>query len=82
MNILNEIVNANFKQSESQNQKILSFLQNGGRLTQLDALKMFNCFRLSARIKDLRDEGHQISSKFISVSYSRKRVAQYFMEGN
>ncbi|TCJ96173.1 helix-turn-helix protein [Volucribacter psittacicida] len=76
-----ENVNPNEKQSQSQNDRILAYLKKGGRITSLDALSQFGCLRLSARIKDLRDDGHQIDSEFIAVS-SGKRVKQYFMVGD
>lgn len=76
MNGLN--LNPNEKQSQTQCQKILAFLQQGGRITSLSALNQFGCLRLSARIKDLRDSGWQISDQFITVP-SGKRVKQYFM---
>lgn len=72
-------INPNEKTSQSQNAKILAHLQNGGRITSLSALKNFGCLRLSARIKDLRDRGHDIQSQFITVP-SGKKVKQYFME--
>lgn len=72
-------LNPNEKQSQTQCQKILAFLQQGGRITSLSALNQFGCLRLSARIKDLRDEGYQISDRFIKVP-SGKKVKEYFME--
>lgn len=73
-------VNPNEKQSQSQNARILAYMQKGGRITSLEALARFNCLRLSARIKDLRDCGHEIHAEFIEVS-SGKREKQYFMVG-
>lgn len=73
-------INLNEKQSQSQNAQILAHLKTGGKITALSALEKFNCMRLSARIKDLRNRGHQISSEFIQVA-SGKRVKQYFIEG-
>lgn len=72
-------INPNEKSSQTQNAKILAHLQNGGRITSLSALDNFGCLRLSARIKDLRDRGHDIQSQFITVP-SGKKVKQYFME--
>lgn len=74
-----ENVNPNEKQSQSQNARILTFMQNGGRITSLEALEKFGCLRLSARIKDLRDRGYAICDEFITVP-SGKRVKQYFIE--
>lgn len=72
-------LNPNEKQSQSQNAKILAHLQQGGRITSLEALNQFGCLRLSARIKDLRDSGWQIVDQFITVP-SGKRVKQYYLE--
>lgn len=35
---------------------------NDGGITPLDALERYGCFRLSARISDLRKQGHNIVS--------------------
>lgn len=63
-------------QTETQSHEILEFLKTGQTLTQLEALKKFQCLRLGARIYDLRKKGHLIDSKQITVSKG-KRVAQY-----
>ncbi|MDD0824633.1 helix-turn-helix domain-containing protein [Mannheimia sp. AT1] len=72
-------INPNEASSQSQNARILAHLKNGGRVTSLTSLKDFNCLRLSARIKDLRDRGHNIQSEPITLP-DGKRVSQYFME--
>lgn len=38
----------------SQNTQILKALKKGARITPMDALKRFGCFRLGARIADLK----------------------------
>jgi hypothetical protein len=45
------------------NEKILNYLQKGKSITPIEALEKFKCFRLSARIWDLRQEGHIIDSE-------------------
>jgi len=50
---------------QSQYTAILSHLKKGGTLTALDALKKFSCFRLSARILEMRRDGHSIRSVFV-----------------
>jgi hypothetical protein len=47
----------------SQNASILKHLQSGNRLTPAQALSMFGCFRLAARVYDLRQEGARINSR-------------------
>jgi len=53
---------------ESQNKAIRKYLEKGKKLTALDALYLFGCFRLSARIFDLREMGLGIKAERISVS--------------
>lgn len=69
-------INDNEKSSLSQNKQIAEYLNNGGVLTQMDALKMFNCFRLASRINDLRNKGLDIVTEKI-ITASGKTVAQY-----
>ena len=45
-------------------------------ITAIDALEGCGCFRLAARIKDLRDAGHQIERKTVELS-NGKHIAQY-----
>lgn len=60
---------------ESQEKQIRDYLLTGKSLTPLEALTLFGCFRLSARIYDLINYGVPIESKMIEVK--GKRVAQY-----
>lgn len=60
---------------ESQCKRIATYLKKGGMLTPMDALNMFGCFRLSARIADLRNEGMKIVTKY--VTENGKTFAQY-----
>jgi hypothetical protein len=62
----------------TQTQQIQDYLINGNRITALDALKKFQCFRLSARILDLKKQGLPIRSKFIDLP-SAKKVKEYFI---
>ena len=62
----------------SQTEAIQEHLLQGGSLTPLDALYKFGCFRLSARIKNLRDAGMSIETEMITVD--RKRVAKYYVK--
>lgn len=48
--------------TQSQANCILRALKNGESLTQLDAFHRFGCFRLAARIADLRAAGHAIKT--------------------
>ncbi|WP_367966314.1 helix-turn-helix domain-containing protein [Spiribacter onubensis] len=57
----------------SQNQQILAMLRRGP-ITPLDALQV-GCFRLAARIRDLREMGFEIHTHIKHVN--GKRYAQY-----
>ena len=54
----------------------LKRLRKGCRLTPIDALKEFGCFRLSARIKELRNYGYDIETHRVRTR-SGKNVAGY-----
>ena len=61
----------------SQNKKILAYLKTGKGITPLSALNYFGCFRLSARIADLRGQGYTISDEWYNIPRSNKRVKIY-----
>lgn len=61
---------------ESQNAAILSHLKNIGPITPMEALDKYGCFRLAARIYELRQKGHDISMLKIQVG-NNKYVARY-----
>ena len=58
----------------NQSDKILDHLR-GGPITPLQALNLYGCFRLAARINELRKQGHNISTKWIKGE--QKKHAQY-----
>jgi hypothetical protein len=63
----------------SQNLRILEHLRIR-TITPLEALKYAGCWRLGARIYDLRQEGHRIDTEIVHVwnrRGERKRVARY-----
>lgn len=61
----------------TQTNEIKTYLKMGYRITAIDALEKFGCFRLAARIKDLKDEGMEIE-KVMVETVSGARVAQYY----
>lgn len=63
------------ERKESQNKSILAWMKQGNAITPLIALNRFGCFRLSARIKDLRDIGYNISREIICEN--EKHYASY-----
>ncbi len=64
--------------TESQNQKILAALKNGRKLTPIDALNDFGCFRLGGRIYDLKKDGVPIEDEWYETP-TGKRVKRYFI---
>lgn len=61
----------------TQNEEILAHLQSGQSITAMQALEDFGCFRLAARIKNLRDKGHLIKTEQIVTRRTKKHVARY-----
>jgi len=60
-----------------QTDEIKAYLEQGYRITAIDALQTFGCFRLAARIKDLKDEGMEID-KVMVETVKGSRIAQYY----
>lgn len=59
----------------SQADAIAIYLESGHELTPLQALELFGCFRLAARIKDLRARGLPIET--LERQQGEKRFAAY-----
>ena len=69
-----------FDHLESQEKRILTALQKGEQLTQLEMLYRFGAGQSGTRIFNLRRQGHNIASKM--VTRNGKRVALYYMPKN
>ena len=67
------------KRELSQNMLILDWLKDGNTITPIQALNMFGCFRLGARIFNLRRLGHSITGKRVKVG-DGVYVQEYKME--
>lgn len=68
---------------ESQERQILEYLESGRSITPIDALNLFGCFRLSARIKDLRNRGFDIVTSMETKEMpdgTKKRYARYWLK--
>jgi len=63
---------------QSQAGLILRHLQSGGTLTALDALDLFGCNRLAARVADLKGRGYNVKSRWL-VTPTGKRVSEYYL---
>ena len=61
--------------TKSQNEEILAHLLAGKSISPLEALEKFGCFRLGARILELKQQGHKIVTDM--VTENGKRYASY-----
>lgn len=66
--------------TEAQTTQILAHLKSGKTITPLEALAKFGCFRLGARIFDLRQDGHLIHRDMVRDDVTGKHWAEYSME--
>ena len=62
--------------SPTQADQILLHLQSGQTITPIEALELFRCFRLAARIADLKALGHNILTEMVENAEG-KRYARY-----
>ena len=62
----------------TQCEQILHHLRNEGTITQREAARRYDIYRLAARIYDLRREGHQIE-KEMETSETGKQYARYHL---
>ena len=69
-------INDNAASSQSQCNQIIAWLEKGNTITQLEALKMFGCFRLASRIHDIRERGYDIKAEKVATS-TGKLICQY-----
>jgi hypothetical protein len=60
---------------KTQNQQIHNYLIKGKSITPIIALNKFGCFRLAARINNLRKDGLNIATKI--VTKNGKSYASY-----
>lgn len=63
----------------SQKELILQHLKEHGSITPLECLKRYQCFRLGARILELRREGFRIDT--VMIGEDGKRYAKYVLQG-
>lgn len=64
--------------TESQTQRIKSYLERGGKLTALSALTLFQTLRLSERIREAEADGLKVHRERIKVN--NKHVVEYSAE--
>ena len=62
----------------SQASRILEYMKAGNSITPLDALRLFGCMRLGARIYDLKQRGYVINTSIVKDKDTGKRYALYY----
>jgi len=67
------------KKTQSQCEKILIHLQVGKSINPIQALNLYGCFRLGARIYDLKKAGLEIDSRL--VHENGVQYAEYSIRG-
>lgn len=64
----------------TQCEEILAYMREHGSINPAEAYLELGIYRLSGRIKDLRDEGHEIRSDIVTyktLKGEKKRFAEY-----
>jgi hypothetical protein len=59
----------------TQKEKVLKLLQRGEKITRAKAVAKFDIYCLPERIRDLKDDGHEIAAEM--VKRNGKRFASY-----
>ena len=62
----------------SHSYEVITRLKAGRTLTAIEALREFGCFRLAARVCDLRDAGWKIETR--EIKKGGKRYAEYYID--
>lgn len=65
--------------TRSQKAAILKHLLTGKSISRLEALQLFGCLHIGARILDLRNEGYGIETGMVKNQHNGKRFARYYM---
>lgn len=66
-----------YSDCKTQTEMVLDYMERFGEITPLEALSAIGCFRLAARIADLRAEGHEIAR---TMSKGKKQYAIYSLK--
>ena len=64
---------------KTQCQMIREHLEAGHRLSPIEALDRFGCFRLASRINELRKQGLDIRTDIVEGAENGKRWAEYWL---
>ena len=66
------------RERTSQRQVILNHLRTKGSISALEALSLYRCNRLAARVEELRRDGHAIETE-MKNDITGKRYARYHL---
>lgn len=66
--------------SDSQKMQVLNYMKTHRGITQEEAVEHFRCFRLSARVSELRSDGYNITTYMEDNKGRRGQHARYFLE--
>ena len=69
------------KRGKSQREQVLEYLKKRNSITQVQALVEFGCFRLAARIEELRRSGYSIKSSPRTAENGVKYVKYLYAHG-
>ena len=64
--------------------QVLTYMMEHGSITPLEALRECRCYRLSGRIKNLRDDGYDIVTdrvEYINEEGEPRHYARYVLKG-
>ena len=71
--------NLNVPECASQNDKIRAWLLDGRSITSWQAIMMFGCTRLAARVHDIREKGLDVKVRK-KITPNGTCVAEYYLE--
>ena len=71
--------NPNPETSQTQNDRIRKYLEEGRTVTILESLYLFECLNLRGRMSDLRHAGVQWDGVLIKVGKRKKHVKAYYI---
>lgn len=72
------------QEKTSQKKAVLAHLKYYGKITPLEALKLYGCYRLSSVVYRLRNDGHKITTAYragIGKLGEAVNYAEYRIEG-
>ena len=67
----------------SQSQRIVDYMTEYGSITPLEAIRDIGCYRLAARISDIKKQGYPVKTEIIAVKNrmgTTSNVARYSLE--